>query len=172
MKNKFVLMLLFLPVFVLGGVMSYYDYATHFSRVEVVVEGYDPKDFLAGYYMELQPNWAKTDCTQFAEQKCPHEAFQQRYKYYINRKQSDKLTQAVNAGIVKLVFSYAEGRTPYIVDLLVDGKSYMEYISSEQEATNLRETASPRVVAVPPHHKRHDIPKRGRTFHHGINPSE
>ena len=75
MKNKFVLMLLFLPVFVLGGVISYYDYATHFSRVEVVVEGYDPKDFLAGYYMELQPNWAKTDCTQFAEQKCPTKAF-------------------------------------------------------------------------------------------------
>lgn len=176
MKNKLVLMLLFLPVVVLGGVISYYDYATHFSRVEVVVEGYDPKDFLSGYYMELQPNWTKTDCTQFAEQKCPQEAFEQRYKYYINRKQSDKLTQAVNAGIVKLVFSYAEGRTPYIVDLLVDGKSYMEYIMEEEETTDIREAVRSRGVSTPPHHHKNNVPKPRRNFHHGfhhgIEPSE
>ena len=131
MKNKLVLGLLFLPVFVLGAMMAYYDYATHFSRVEVVVEGYDPKDFFSGFYMELQPAWDKTDCTQFEEQKCPQEAFKSRYKYFINRQHSNKLTSAVNAGVVKLVFSYAKGRTPYIVDLLVDGKSYMEYISEK-----------------------------------------
>lgn len=172
MKNNLVLILLFLPVFILGGVISYYDYSTHFSRVEIVVEGYDPKDFFSGYYMELQPNWAKTDCTQFAEQKCPTEAFQQRYKYYINRTQSDKLTKAVNAGSVKLAFSYAEGRTPYIVDLLIDGKSYMEYISEENSPANVRESVRQRVVAHPPHHQKKNIPARGRTFHHGIEPSE
>ena len=83
MKNNFVLTLLFLPVLVLGGAMAYYDYATHFSRVEVVVEGYDPKDFFSGYFMELQPNWDKTDCTQFTEQKCPTKAFLPHYRYYI-----------------------------------------------------------------------------------------
>ena len=132
MKNNFVLTLLFLPVLVLGGAMAYYDYATHFSRVEVVVEGYDPKDFFSGYFMELQPNWDKTDCTQFTEQKCPTKAFLPHYRYYINRDQSDKLTAAVNAGVVKLVFSYADGRTPYIVDLLVDGKSYLDFVTAER----------------------------------------
>lgn len=175
MKNKLVLALSFLPVFVLGGAMAYYDFATHFSRVEVVVEGYDPKDFFSGYFMELQPNWAKTDCTQFAEQKCPKEAFLQRYRYFINREQSDKLTAAVNAGVVKLVFSYSEGRTPYIVDLLVDGKSYMEYVTTDFQkrkqrvgpGVNLRQGPHGNSTLPPHRQNKDDVPTEGPTFHEG-----
>ena len=128
MKNKLIMVLLFLPVAVLGTMMAYYDLATHFSKVEVVVAGYDPKNFFSGYYMDLQPDWEKTDCAQFANNECPVKAFKNRYSYYIKREQSQKLTAAVNAGVVKLVFSYAEGRTPLVVDLLVDGKSYMDFV--------------------------------------------
>lgn len=170
MNNKFVLALLFLPVFILGGTMAYYDYATHFSRVEVVVEGYDPKDFFSGFYMELQPNWAKTDCTQFAEQKCPTKAFLPHYRYYINRAQSDKLTAAVNAGVVKLVFSYAEGRTPYIVDLLVDGKSYLDFVTTEKSA-DMRVSTRPGML-VPPRHQRKDIPTENRVMYHEEMPEK
>ncbi len=131
MKNKYVFALFFLPIIVLGAVMGYYLNATRFNWVEVVVSGYDPKDFFSGYYMELQPNWDKTDCTQFFKSECPQKAFRKRYKFYIKREQSDKLTAAVNAGIVKLVFAYTHGRTPYIVDLLVDGRSFIDYLAEE-----------------------------------------
>ena len=128
MKNKITYALFFLPIIILAAVMGYYINATRFNWVEITVSGYDPKDFLSGYYMELRPNWGATDCTQFAENKCPREDFLERYKFYIKREQSDKLTEAVNAGIVKLVFAYTRGHTPYVVDLLADGKSYIDYL--------------------------------------------
>lgn len=124
-------MLFFLPVLVLGIIMGYYIHATRHNWVEIVVSGYDPKDFFSGYYMELQPNWQATDCTQFNKAECPIKAFRERYKFYIRREQSAKLTQAVDAGIVKLIFAYTDGHTPYIVDLVADGKSYIDYLASE-----------------------------------------
>lgn len=131
MKNNTIYALFFLPVLILAIVMGFYIRATRFNWVEVVVTGYDPKDFLSGFYMELQPNWEATDCTQFLNNQCPKDAFLSRYKFYIRREQSEKLTRAVNAGIVKLVFAYSHGHTPYVVDLLADGKSYIDYLADD-----------------------------------------
>lgn len=128
MKNKILYSLLFLPVVALGVQMLRLDSLTHFSQVEVVVQGYDPKDFFAGYYMNLRPDWENTDCSQFADSTCPRNDFASNYSFYIQRGQSDELTQAVNAGMAKLVFSYCAGRQPMIVDLLVDDKSYINYV--------------------------------------------
>ena len=131
MQNKYIFTLFFLPVAVLAAVMAYYVHATRFNWVEIVVSGYDPKDFFSGYYMELQPDWDKTDCTQFIDAVCPVKDFRNRYKFYIRREQSEKLTKAVNAGIVKLILAYTRGRTPYVVDLVADGKSYIDYLANE-----------------------------------------
>lgn len=128
MKNRILIALLFLPIICLFGTMMYYEKMTHFNRVEVAVEGYDPKDFFSGYYMNLQLNWAKTDCTQFADNICPQDEFAHHYNFYINASQSAKLSKSVNAGNVKLVFSYAKKHHPLIVDLLVDGKSYIDFV--------------------------------------------
>ncbi|MBO6290354.1 MAG: hypothetical protein J6N45_08545 [Alphaproteobacteria bacterium] len=133
MKNKILTALLFLPIILLAGSMLYYEKMTHFDRVEIAVEGYDPKDFFSGYYMYLQPNWEKTDCMQFAESICPQEEFESRYNFYINTAQSAELTKAVNAGVVKLVFSYDKGKRPQIVDLLVDGISYISAVKKENQ---------------------------------------
>ncbi|MBP5352750.1 MAG: hypothetical protein J6Y91_03175 [Alphaproteobacteria bacterium] len=126
MKNKFY-PLLFLPAVALALMMIYYTALCNFQRVEVVVMGYDPKDFFSGYYMNLQPNWDKTDCSQFENNLCPQKEFEPYYNYYINRAHSDNLTKKVNAGVVKLVFSYRKGHRPLVTDLLVDGESYFEY---------------------------------------------
>ena len=133
MKNKLLFSLLFLPTVVLGAVMVYYVMMSRFQKVEVVVEGYDPKNFFSGYYMYLQPNWEKTDCMQFAESICPQEEFESRYNFYINTAQSAELSKAVNAGVVKLVFSYDKGKQPQIVDLLVDGISYISAVKKENQ---------------------------------------
>ena len=128
MKNNLWYSLLYLPAFVLAGVMIYYTAESNFTKVEVVVTGYDPKDFFSGYYMNLQPDWQKTDCAQFEKNVCPKEDFRPFYNYYIKREQSAKLSQKVNAGDVKLIFSYAKGHTPMVVDLKVDGVSYLDYV--------------------------------------------
>ena len=133
MKNKLLFSLFFLPTVVLGAVMVYYVMMSRFQRVEVVVEGYDPKNFFSGYYMYLQPNWEKTDCMQFVESICPQEEFESRYNFYINTAQSAELSKAVNAGVVKLVFSYDKGKRPQIVDLLVDGTSYLSAVKKENQ---------------------------------------
>ncbi len=129
MKNKILAALLLLPVVGLGGGMLYYEKMTHFDRVEIAVRGYDPKDFFSGYYMRLQPDWQKTDCTQFADKRCPQNDFAKDYTFYMKQEHSGKLSTAVNAGDVKLVFSYSASHMPLIVDLLVDGQTYMEYVT-------------------------------------------
>lgn len=131
MKNKFLYPLLYLPALVLSCVMFYYTNESNFAKVEVAVTGYDPKDFFSGYYMNLQTDWAKTDCGQFEKGLCPINEFRKVYNYYIKREQSAKLSQKVNAGDVKLVFSYAKGHTPLVVDLKIDGKSYLDFVSSD-----------------------------------------
>lgn len=128
MKNKFLYPLLCLPALVLSGVMVYYTAQSNFNKVEVAVSGYDPKDFFSGFYMNLQPDWEKTDCSQFEKGVCPQEEFRRVYNYYIKREQSARLTQKVNAGNVKLVFSYAKGHVPMVVDLRVDGVSYLSFV--------------------------------------------
>ena len=130
MKNKFLYVLLYLPALMLSCVMIYYTNESNFTKVEVAVTGYDPKDFFSGYYMNLQTDWAKTDCKQFENSVCPINEFRKVYNYYIKRKQSAKLSEKVNAGDVKLVFSYAKGHMPMVVDLKVDGKSYMDFVAS------------------------------------------
>ena len=131
MKNKIYFTLLFLPAVVLSFMMIYYTAMCNFQRVEVVVRGYDPKDFFKGYYMTLQPDWEKTDCSQFANDQCPEREFMPRYNYSINRGRSADLSKQVDAGTVKLVFSYQKGREPMVVDLLVNGDSYFEYIKQK-----------------------------------------
>lgn len=129
MKNKIFAILLFVPVIVLGAYMVKLISMSRFEKVEVAVQGYDPKDFFSGYYMYLRPDWEKTDCSQFADNICPREEFEQTYTFYIKREQSDKLSAKVNAGDVKLQFSYSKGGfKPLITDLLVDGKSFLEYL--------------------------------------------
>ena len=128
MKNKILPVLLFLPVLGLMLCVLWLKTMTNFNRVEIAVSGYDPRDFFSGNYMTLQLNWDNTDCSQFADNICPITDFDTFYHFYIQQKNSNALTQKVNAGNVKLVFSYEHGYKPMIVDLLVDGKSYIDFV--------------------------------------------
>lgn len=128
MKNKIVAALLFFPAVVLGVYMLWLQGMTDFKRVEIAVSGYDPRDFFAGNYMNLQLDWDKTDCGQFENGVCPKEDFGEFYNFYIRQKNSYRLAYKVNAGSVKLVFSYEHGFEPMIVDLRVDGNSYINFV--------------------------------------------
>lgn len=132
MKNSIWYLLLFLPIAVLAGVMLRYHNMTKFTKVEVAVQGYDPKDFFSGYYMYLRLDWKNTDCGQFADGICPEKDFRNAYTFYIKREQSEKLTEKVNAGKVTLQFSYQHEFEPIITDLFVDGKSFMDFVKEQE----------------------------------------
>ena len=132
MKNKILAALLFLPVIGLGFYMLWLQTMTEFKRVEIAVAGYDPRDFFSGNYMNLRLDWNSTDCSQFVDNKCPKEDFDLFYHFYIRQENSQTLTQKVNAGNVKLVFSYEHGYQPMIVDLSVDGKSYIDFVKESK----------------------------------------
>ncbi len=80
---KICAVLLFVPVIILTGYMMRLSGLAHFEKVEIAVEGYDPKDFFSGYYVALQPNWQKTDCTQFKDNACPKKEFAEVYSFYV-----------------------------------------------------------------------------------------
>lgn len=123
--------LLLLPIVVLSAYTLRLSYLTHFERVKIVVEGYDPKDFFSGYYIALQPNWQKTDCSQFVDNICPKEEFQQVYSFYVKEEWAKRLENAVAAKHVMLEFSYQSGYKPLITDLKVDDVSYKDYLKAE-----------------------------------------
>ena len=126
---KICTVLLFVPVIILTGYMMRLSGLAHFEKVEIAVEGYDPKDFFSGYYVALQPNWQKTDCTQFKDNACPKKEFAEVYSFYVKENAAEKLEKAVAAKNVVLVFSYQSGYKPLITDLKVDGVSYKDYIN-------------------------------------------
>ena len=47
-------------------------------RVMVTVEGYDPRSLISGHYLELQPDWTRTDCKTFGGQTCPKDKFEKK----------------------------------------------------------------------------------------------
>lgn len=74
----------FIPFLALLGWMGYLElqYASA-PRVMVAVSGYDPRDILSGHYLNLAPEWDKTDCRQFAGGICPQARFERVYRYYL-----------------------------------------------------------------------------------------
>ena len=128
---KICAVLLFVPVVILTGYMVRLSGLAHFEKVEIAVEGYDPKDFFSGYYVALQPNWQRTDCSRFADKVCPQKEFEQVYSFYVKEDTAKKLEKAVAAKNVVLEFSYQSGYKPLITDLKVDGVSYKDYLKEE-----------------------------------------
>ena len=91
---KICAVLLFVPVVILTGYMVRLSGLAHFEKVEIAVEGYDPKDFFSGYYVALQPNWQRTDCSQFADNACPKKEFAEVYSFYVKEDTAKKLEKA------------------------------------------------------------------------------
>ncbi|MBR3662189.1 MAG: hypothetical protein IKN67_02790 [Alphaproteobacteria bacterium] len=131
MNQKIKLALLFFPIVILFGYIMSLNYLSSFSEVKIAMRGYDPLDLFSGYYMNMQPDWERTDCSQFAGSVCPKDNFRSYYNFYINQKNSEQLQKAINAEKVELVFSYAAGFEPIVKDMLVDGVSYMSYLKQD-----------------------------------------
>lgn len=128
---KICALLLFVPVVVLSVQILRLSYITTFPKVEIAVNGFDPKDLFSGYYMQLELDWQRTKCSQFVDNTCPINNFEKTYAFYISEENSYKLSTAVNNHKAVLEFSYKEGFKPLVTDLKVDGISYKKFITEK-----------------------------------------
>lgn len=123
----------FIPFLALLGWLGYLElqYASA-PRVMVAVSGYDPRDILSGHYLNLAPEWDKTDCRQFAGGICPQASFERVYRYYLP--QNDALyLEKVLAGDnldVKLEFALPENASPLIRGLYIDNTDWKDWMKT------------------------------------------
>lgn len=134
MKKHFLITALTFPVVLMGAVMGYHGYMSSFDEVEIAATGYDPRDILAGHYLNLQLDWNKTDCTQFSGNVCPKKEFDKVYNFYISRQSAITLEAAVNNrdNDVKLLFSYRQGKKPQLTNMKINGISYEKFVEEQK----------------------------------------
>lgn len=134
MKKHFLIAALAFPIVLLGAVMSYHGFMASFDEVEIAATGYDPRDILAGHYLNLQLDWDKTDCAQFAGDLCPKGDFDRVYNFYISQQNAAALEKAANnaENTVKLIFSYRQGQKPQLNNMKINGVSYKEFVKEQK----------------------------------------
>jgi hypothetical protein len=122
MKKSTVIAILAFPILMLLANVAHLQFLASFKNVNIAVKGYDPKDLFSGHYMNLQPDWDNTDCSQFSNGICPKKHFKPYYNYHIKMVQTEFLSKAVAEGRAELTFAYDEKFSPVVVGILIDGK--------------------------------------------------
>lgn len=130
-KNVINLALILLPVVLLAGWCGFILWQVSTGEpVKVRLRGYDPRDLLSGQYINYTLDWEQTDCSQFKNDVCPKEEFgryhKNRGRFYVPEHLAKALEQDIqnSNNVAEMVFSYREGRQPYVLNLLVNGKSW------------------------------------------------
>ncbi len=92
--------------------------------------GYDPRDLIAGHYLNLQPDWNLTDCSQFNRKRCPVELFNYTYRYYLPEEDIQEIDLLLTQDDLKteVVFVYKEGAKPRVEELLIEEKPWREWL--------------------------------------------
>lgn len=125
-NNKFLAAALALPLIFLLLWLIFLQVKASGPTVVVAMRGYDPRDLLSGHYLRLQPDWEKTDCTQFSDQICPREAFADHYRYYLPETAAPILEKQQDEGQADFAirFYYKVGEEPFIKELLLNGQPW------------------------------------------------
>ena len=123
----------FIPFLALLGWLGYLElqYASA-PRVMVAVSGYDPRDILSGHYLNLAPEWDKTDCRQFAGGICPQARVERVYRYYLPQNDALYLEKALAGDNldVKLEFALPENASPLIRALYIDNTDWKDWMKT------------------------------------------
>lgn len=96
------------------------------TEVKVRIQGFDPRDLLAGHYIRYSIDWENTDCAQFPNKICPQKDFEQSYKFYVPQEMALVLEREIRntQNQAEIVFSYQNGKKPFALQLLINGKSF------------------------------------------------
>lgn len=130
-KRIFILSLIFFPFFVLLAWIGLLEFRYVSSpRVLIAVSGHDPRDFLSGHYLSLQPDWIHTDCRQFVNGLCPKERFEKTYRYYMTQSDARQIELALSDSRLdmKLEFALPEDGSPLIRKLIINKMDWQEWL--------------------------------------------
>lgn len=151
MNNKIVLGLIFAPMLaLLIWVASINISIASMNDVKIRITGYDPRDLFRGHYIEYTIDWNKTDCSQFAENRCPIENFaylsdgwRNSHRFYIPEQYASKLDEVFRNSwgtindkdngseyIFEVIYAYKNGLSPKAKQLLINGKDWRELIKN------------------------------------------
>jgi hypothetical protein len=114
------------------------DRDSHLSEqreMTVRMKGFDPRDFLSGHCLLLQPDWDRTDCRFYGDCLSISKDFNQTYRYYLPQEAAQKLNEIVQKNQVQteMVFLYAPKTAPVVVRLLLDGEPWKEWLFRHAE---------------------------------------
>ena len=140
MKNKKLLIFsLVFPVIVLllwTLSLTYYHHSEK-RTVLIAVTGYDPRDLVSGHYVQLQPDWNATDCTQFEDNICPKKLFRTSYRYFLPQNEAKNLevllanrSQALSA---QLQFIFIPNQEPVLKDLFLEGMVWNDWKAAKTQ---------------------------------------
>lgn len=137
MKNKYVLAgILCFPIIVLLAWNGWLESRVAFSpELRVAAEGYDPRSLISGHYLRLRPVWAKTDCSVFAENKCPEEEFENVYSFYLPEQTAEELERIIRTENpeLQLVFAFPDKSRPILKNLQIEGQPWEKWLDNRKK---------------------------------------
>lgn len=149
MRKKLLLLILLVPVICLFLWGCFLEYDKNSGRkILVSVKGYDPRDLLAGHYIQYVIDWDKTDLNQFNNKPFTQQEFmkslnKKSLRFYVPEKYSKQLDDILaqnttfnfvvngfqNKYNVEVIYSYKKGKHPIATHLLINGDNYYNYLS-------------------------------------------
>ena len=131
MKNAFLKFFVFLYLSGPAGLAGVSGTAICLApRVMVAVSGIRSAGLILSgpAYLNLAPEWDKTDCRQFAGGICPQARFERVYRYYLPQNDALYLEKALAGDNldVKLEFALPENASPLIRGLYIDNTDWKD----------------------------------------------
>ncbi len=152
MKNKFLLLIFFIPVFCLFLWACFLEYDKNSGRkILVTIKGYDPRDLLSGHYIRYVIDWGKTDINQFNNKPFTQQEFikslnKKSMKFYVPEKYLKQLNFILSQNTtfnfiinglqdkykVEVIYSYKKGKHPIATYLLINGEKYQDFLDRQK----------------------------------------
>ena len=114
-------------------------WVTRGIRQEIVlpIQGYDPRDLLAGHYLSYQIKWDEADCAQFEDGVCPVETFPKEMRFYVPEHQAARLERILLQKdpmiIFQIVFAYKPHTMPIAKEMRINGFDWQIYLRRFQK---------------------------------------
>ena len=135
MKKVFVLIALLAPAFFFLGWIGVLASNTQTGQeVRVEIEGYDPRDLLAGHYIlyrnnnsSVQQNIVGTPCKEWH--------FYGAHRFYVPQEYArtlDRLFSSRRRYQFEVVYSCVAGRKPIAKQLLIDGMDWRDFLMQDR----------------------------------------
>lgn len=134
--SKLKVLFLFLPFIGLACWMMYYiNFIQSSYEVILPITGYDPRNLLSGHYIEFNIDWSRANCNQADwNGTCQKDAFSGVNRYYVPENKAVSIESIINKENLssEIVFAYQKDEKAIVKDLLIEGKTWQEYLQTSK----------------------------------------